>query len=63
MGSLLLEQFFAIPGLGDLMLRSIQSRDVPIVNGMVFLTASIYIIGLLVTDLLYAVFDPRIRLS
>ena len=62
MGSLLLEQFFGVPGLGSLMLSSIESRDVPIINGLVFLTACIYVVALLLTDVLYAVFDPRIRL-
>jgi len=62
LGSLLLERFFGIPGLGDLLISSIASRDVPIITGLTFLTAVIYVLGLLVTDLLYAVFDPRIRL-
>lgn len=62
MGSLLLEKFFGVPGLGDLMISSIQRRDMPIIAGLTFLTAVVYILGLLVTDILYAVFDPRIRL-
>ncbi len=62
LGSLLVEQYFGIPGLGDLLLTSIQSRDEPILNAMVFLTALIYTVGLLITDISYAVFDPRIRL-
>lgn len=62
MGSLLLERFFGIPGLGDLMLTSITSRDVPIITGLTFLTAVLYVLSLLATDILYALFDPRIRL-
>ncbi len=62
MGSLLLEQFFGIPGLGGLMASSVFTRDVPIMNGLTFLTAVIYVIALLVTDILYAAVDPRIRL-
>lgn len=62
MGSLLLEQFFGVPGLGSLMLSSVSDRDVPIISGLTFLTAAVYVIGLLITDILYAVFDPRIRL-
>ncbi|MDY7011299.1 MAG: ABC transporter permease [Planctomycetota bacterium] len=62
MGSLLLEQFFGVPGLGSLMLSSVSDRDVPIISGLTFLTAVIYVVGLLITDVLYAVFDPRIRL-
>ena len=62
LGSLLFESYFGIPGLGDLMLTSIQDRNEPILSGMVFLTTLIYTVGILVTDLSYAVFDPRIRL-
>jgi len=63
MGNLLAETYFGIPGLGDLLLSSINGRDEPILNGLVFLTAVIYSLGLLVTDLSYAFFDPRIRLQ
>lgn len=63
LGSLLLERFFGVPGLGDLMISSISSRDVPIISGLTYLTALVYVLGLIVTDLLYAVFDPRIRLT
>ena len=62
LGALLLEKFFGIPGLGDLMISSIASRDVPIITGLTFLTSVVYVLGLLITDVLYAVFDPRIRL-
>ena len=62
MGSLRVETYFGIPGLGDLLISSINGRDEPILSGMVFLTALIYTLGILVTDLSYAVFDPRIRL-
>ena len=62
MGSLLLENFFGVPGLGSLMVSSVSDRDVPVISGLTFLTAAIYVLGLLITDVLYAVFDPRIRL-
>jgi peptide/nickel transport system permease protein len=62
LGSLLIESYFGIPGLGDLLLGSINSRNEPILNGMVFLTAVIYTLGVLVTDVSYSIFDPRIRL-
>lgn len=63
MGNLLLEKFFGIPGLGGLMIDSITKRDLPIINTLTFLTAAVYTFGLLLTDILYAVFDPRIRLK
>ncbi len=63
MGSLLLETFFGVPGLGDLLLSSINNRDEPIVSGLTFLTALIYVLGNLATDISYAIFDPRVQLS
>ena len=63
MGSLLVETYFGIPGLGDLLLTSINGRDEPVVNAMVFLMAIIYTTGVMLTDISYAVFDPRIRLT
>lgn len=62
MGSLLVETYFGIPGLGDLMLSSISNRDEPTLNAMVFLLALTYTLGVILTDISYAVFDPRIRL-
>lgn len=62
MGSLLVESYFGIPGLGDLMLTSINGRDEPIMSGLVFGSSLIYTVGVLLTDISYAVFDPRIRL-
>ena len=63
MGSLLVETYFGIPGLGDLLLTSINGRDEPVVNAMVFLMAIIYTTGVMLADISYAVFDPRIRLT
>jgi peptide/nickel transport system permease protein len=63
MGALLLEKFFGVPGLGDLFLTSITSRDVPIITGLTYFTTILYVVSLLLTDILYAVFDPRIRLQ
>ncbi|MBI5725627.1 MAG: ABC transporter permease [Planctomycetes bacterium] len=62
MGNLLVENFFGIPGLGDLMITSIGNCNEPIMNGLVFLTALIITLGVLITDISYAIFDPRIRL-
>ncbi|MCY2931887.1 MAG: ABC transporter permease [Planctomycetota bacterium] len=62
LGSLVIEQFFGIPGLGSLVRTSVTDRDAPIMAAITFLTAAVYIVGLLVTDVLYALFDPRIRL-
>jgi len=63
MGSLLVESYFGIEGLGDLLYTSITSRDEPILTGLVFLTAVVYTLCILLTDISYAVFDPRVRLT
>lgn len=61
-GNLLLEKFFAIPGLGGFTIDAIAAQDFAIVRAMVFLGAVIYIIGLLLADLAYSIVDPRIHL-
>lgn len=63
LGSLLLESFFAIPGLGSYTIDAIRSEDFAIVRAMVFLGSVLYIIGLLLTDLSYTLVDPRVRLQ
>ncbi len=63
MGSLIMESFFAIPGLGSYTIDAINSQDFAIVRAMVFLGSVLYIIGLLLTDISYTLVDPRIRLS
>jgi peptide/nickel transport system permease protein len=63
MGSLLMESFFGIPGLGSYMLDAIRSQDFAIVRGMVFIGSILYIIGLLLTDISYTLVDPRVRLN
>lgn len=63
LGSLLLESFFGIPGLGSLTVDAIQSQDFAVVRAMVFLGAVLYIIGAILTDICYAIVDPRVRLE
>ncbi len=63
MGSLLIESFFGIPGLGSYMLDAINSQDFAIVRSMVFIGSILYIIGLILTDISYTWADPRVRLS
>lgn len=62
MGSLLLESFFAIPGLGSYTIDAIQQQDFAIVRSMVFLGSVLYIVGLALTDISYSLVDPRVRL-
>ena len=61
MGSLVLESFFAIPGLGSYIIDAIQQQDFAIVRAMVFLGSILYIFGLILTDLSYVLVDPRVK--
>ena len=63
LGSLIMESFFGIPGLGSYTIDAIQQQDFDIVRVMVFLGTILYIIGLILTDISYTLVDPRIRLS
>ena len=63
MGSLILESFFGIPGLGSYTIDAINQQDFAIVRAMVFLGSVLYIVGLILTDISYTLVDPRVRLS
>jgi peptide/nickel transport system permease protein len=63
MGSLLMESFFGIPGLGSYTIEAIQAQDFAVVRSMVFIGSVLYIVGLLLTDLSYTFVDPRVRLA
>ena len=62
-GSLLLESFFGIPGLGSVAINAIHSADMAVVRAVVVLGALLYQFVNLATDLLYAALDPRVRLA
>ncbi|MBK7844970.1 MAG: ABC transporter permease [Bdellovibrionales bacterium] len=61
-GSLLLESFFGIPGLGGLVFQGIQNSDFPVIKAMTVMGAVLYMIFQLLSDILYAVVDPKIQL-
>ncbi len=63
MGSLILESFFGIPGLGSYTIDAIRMQDFDIVRVMVFLGTVLYILGLVLTDISYVLVDPRVRLK
>ncbi|GAB4456674.1 MAG: ABC transporter permease [Armatimonadaceae bacterium] len=63
LGSLILENFFGIPGLGSYLVDAINSQDFAVVRAMVFLGTLLYIVGLILTDILYALVDPRVRIE
>ena len=62
-GSFLLEIFFGIPGLGSTLYTAITSSDLPVVKAFTMLGAVLYVAFNILADVLYAVFDPRIRLG
>ncbi len=63
LGSLLTESFFGIPGLGSYTIDAIQQQDFAIVRAMVFLGSILYLLGLILTDVVYTWVDPRVRLA
>ena len=62
-GSLVIEQFFGVPGLSQLLLNSVTMTDQFLTLGIAFFYAFLYVVVILVIDLLYGVIDPRIRLA
>ena len=61
-GNLLLETFFGIPGIGYLAVEAINSNDIPVIKATVLIGSIIYVFASLVTDICYALVDPRIKL-
>jgi len=62
-GAIISENIFGLPGLGSLAVRSVVDSDLPMITGLTLLVASLIIFANLVVDLLYAVIDPRVRLT
>lgn len=61
-GSLFIEKVFSIPGIGQYYVSAIQGHDQPIIMGQTVLIAAMYIVVIYITDILYTVVDPRIRI-
>ncbi|MQA84830.1 MAG: ABC transporter permease subunit [Streptosporangiales bacterium] len=59
--TVIIEQIFALPGIGQELLQAINNRDAVVVQAIVLLLAVVVVVANLITDLLYAVLDPRIR--
>ena len=62
-GAVIVETVFAWPGIGQLAIQSIQSRDFLVVQVIVLLISLVYVVTSLLADVAYAVIDPRIRLA
>ena len=61
--SFIVERFFGIPGVGNLLIESIFARDYPIIDGVLLIGTTMFVTINLLVDLLYPVLDPRIRLG
>jgi peptide/nickel transport system permease protein len=62
-GAVVTEQIFVVPGFGRLIVEAVFTRDYPLVQGVVLLTASAYVLINLLVDISYSVLDPRIRVT
>lgn len=62
-GAIIVETVFAWPGIGNLLLQGIGARDFPLIIGLVLVYTGIFILVNMITDLLYTILDPRIRVS
>jgi peptide/nickel transport system permease protein len=62
-GTVVIEQLFAVPGLGRKLLEAINTRDIIVVQGIVLFISAIYVIINTAVDLIYMVVDPRIRIK
>ena len=59
--SVIIERIFSIPGMGRLSFEAILSRDYPLIMGILSIDALLTLVGLIISDILYAVVDPRIK--
>jgi len=62
-GTIVTESIFSWPGVGRLAVQAIQARDYPLLQGCILLIAVSYVAVNLLTDMIYAVVDPRVRLE
>lgn len=62
-GAVLVEYFFGIPGMGRTLIQAINAKDFPVIQAFTAILAAVFIISNILTDVLYAVVDPRVRLS
>lgn len=62
-GSIVMETYFRIPGMGQTLITAINSKDFPVIQAFTAVFAALFIATNILTDILYALFDPRVRLS
>jgi peptide/nickel transport system permease protein len=62
-GTFIIEQIFSLPGIGSYMLQAISSKDLPVIQGVVLVTAVIFVLVNLVVDIGYAYLNPKVQLT
>jgi peptide/nickel transport system permease protein len=62
-GTVLVESVFGIPGVGRLVVDSVVMRDYPMIQGSILVVAGVFVLINTLTDILYGIIDPRIRVS
>lgn len=62
-GTVITESIFSLPGMGTLLIKGIQGRDYPVIQGVILLFALMFVVVNMLTDIIYTRVDPRVRLS
>ena len=62
-GAIITETIFGLPGLGQNVVNAISREDLPVIQGIVLVAAAFIVVANIIVDVLYAVVDPRVRLS
>jgi peptide/nickel transport system permease protein len=62
-GTVIIEQIFSIPGLGSFMLQAIDTKDLPVIQGVVLLTAVTFVVVNLIVDIGYGILNPKVRVA
>lgn len=62
-GSMVIENIFNIPGIGEQFVKSIMTNDYPTIMGVTMLFSAGLVVVILITDIIYSIIDPRIRLE
>jgi ABC-type dipeptide/oligopeptide/nickel transport system permease component len=60
-GTVIFEQIFIIPGMGRYLVDAVNNLDYPVIQGLVFVFSFVLVLSVIMTDLVYAFLDPRIR--
>jgi peptide/nickel transport system permease protein len=60
---LIIEQIFSLPGIGQYILQAISEKDLPVIQGVVLITATAFVLINLIVDVIYGYLNPKIRLA